>query len=248
MIDSAVLFCESCENLWSAKRPDGGLALCPQEYFVDDLCELMLYVGQHSPKLLEGLQVEEIMTFMVVFMGSPACLKNPFVRSRISEVRVTALMQVLMNCMLSSRNCLGDLVSDNAQVKQIGSASCLTTSCLMDPLLDGPLLDDPVFSQPLLDKHPGTLLDRPLPPYLTTLGGLQHPRGLCFSVPADIAFRMGDHSDITYTTPLEAKRIASSNPKRKLLRVNSVCLWHMIGMPCHTQSIVLKACRVSVNC
>lgn len=59
---------------------------CLPEYFVDDLCELMLYVGQHSPKSLEGLQVEEIMTFMVVFMGSPACLKNPFVRSRISEV------------------------------------------------------------------------------------------------------------------------------------------------------------------
>ena len=57
-----------------------------QEYFVDDLCELLLYVGQTSPKSLEGLQLEEIITFMVVFMGSPGCVKNPFVRSRISEV------------------------------------------------------------------------------------------------------------------------------------------------------------------
>lgn len=57
-----------------------------QEYFVDDLCELMLYVGQTSPKSLEGLQLEEIMIFMVVFMGSPGYVKNPFLRSRISEV------------------------------------------------------------------------------------------------------------------------------------------------------------------
>ena len=53
---------------------------------MDDLCELMLYVGQTSPKALEGLQLQEIMTFMVVFMGSPGYVKNPFVRSRISEV------------------------------------------------------------------------------------------------------------------------------------------------------------------
>lgn len=59
---------------------------CLPEYFVDDLCELMLYVGQTSPKALEGLQLQEIMTFMVVFMGSPGYVKNPFVRSRISEV------------------------------------------------------------------------------------------------------------------------------------------------------------------
>lgn len=56
-----------------------------QEYFVDDLCELMLYVGQAAPRSLEGLQLEEIMIFMVVFMGSPGYVKNPFLRSRISE-------------------------------------------------------------------------------------------------------------------------------------------------------------------
>ena len=53
---------------------------------MDDLCELMLYVGQAAPKSLEGLQLEEIMIFMVVFMGSPGYVKNPFLRSRISEV------------------------------------------------------------------------------------------------------------------------------------------------------------------
>ena len=53
---------------------------------MDDLCEFMLYVGHNCPKALEGLQLEEIMIFMVVFMGSPGYVKNPFVRSRISEV------------------------------------------------------------------------------------------------------------------------------------------------------------------
>ena len=59
---------------------------CMQEYFVDDLCEFLLYVGQTAPKSLEGLQLEEILVFMVVFMGSPGYVKNPFVRSRIAEV------------------------------------------------------------------------------------------------------------------------------------------------------------------
>lgn len=59
---------------------------CMQEYFVDDLCELLLYVGQTAPKLLEGLQLEEVLVFMVVFMGSPGYVQNPFLRSRISEV------------------------------------------------------------------------------------------------------------------------------------------------------------------
>ena len=57
-----------------------------QEYFVDDLCELLLYVGQTAPKSLEALQLEEILVFMVVFMGSPGYVKNPFLRSRIAEV------------------------------------------------------------------------------------------------------------------------------------------------------------------
>ncbi len=53
---------------------------------MEDLCELLLYVGQAAPKSLEGLQLEEIMVFMVVFMGSPGYVNNPFSRSRIAEV------------------------------------------------------------------------------------------------------------------------------------------------------------------
>ena len=68
-----------------------------QEYFVDDLCELMLYVGQTNPKALEGLQLEEIMIFMVVFMGSPGYVKNPFLRSRISEVTPLLPLPLLLS-------------------------------------------------------------------------------------------------------------------------------------------------------
>lgn len=46
-------------------------------------------MGQTTPKSLEGLQLEEILVFMVVFMGSPGYVKNPFLRSRISEVWLT---------------------------------------------------------------------------------------------------------------------------------------------------------------
>lgn len=152
----------------SAQRPDGGLTLCLQEYFVDDLCELMLYVGQHSPKSLEGLQVEDIMTFMVVFMGSPACLKNPFVRSRISEVCLTALMQTL-NCMLSCRHCSGGCVSHSADVRQMLCWFWTAFKNRLDRqlfLLDNPLLDDPCHPA---RQYPATMLGDPLPANLTTL-------------------------------------------------------------------------------
>lgn len=60
-------------------------ALLP-EWLVEDLAEWLLYVTRMQPQLLAGQRLDELMLFMVVFMGSPGYIRNPYLRSKLSEV------------------------------------------------------------------------------------------------------------------------------------------------------------------
>ncbi len=57
-----------------------------QEYFLEDLVEVAVYIGQHVPHLAAGQQMEDLIIALIVFQGSPAYVKNPFLRSRMAEV------------------------------------------------------------------------------------------------------------------------------------------------------------------
>ena len=57
-----------------------------QEYFVADMIEVLMYVSRFRPQVLEGIPMEELLLFFVTFMGSPAYIKNPYLRSRMVEV------------------------------------------------------------------------------------------------------------------------------------------------------------------
>ena len=57
-----------------------------QEYFVEDMIEVLMYVSRFRPQVLEGVPMEELLLFFVTFMGSPAYIKNPYLRSRMVEV------------------------------------------------------------------------------------------------------------------------------------------------------------------
>lgn len=83
----------------------------------------MLFVGHFSPKFFEGLQLEEIMTFMIVFMGSPACVKNPFVRSRIAEVCASLLSVAFCGMLTVSVPSLHD--TSLAMAKVLSSPVCI---------------------------------------------------------------------------------------------------------------------------
>jgi len=59
-----------------------------QEYFVEDMIEVLMYVSRFKPQVLEGIPMEELLLFFVTFMGSPAYIKNPYLRSRMVEVGI----------------------------------------------------------------------------------------------------------------------------------------------------------------
>lgn len=48
--------------------------------------EVAVYIGQHVPHLAAGQQMEDLIIALIVFQGSPAYVKNPFLRSRMAEV------------------------------------------------------------------------------------------------------------------------------------------------------------------
>ena len=66
--------------------PAGSFVAWLQEYFLEDLVEIAVYIGQHVPHLAAGQQMEDLIIALIVFQGSPAYVKNPFLRSRMAEV------------------------------------------------------------------------------------------------------------------------------------------------------------------
>ena len=53
---------------------------------MEDMIEVLMYVSRFRPQVLEGVPMEELLLFFVTFMGSPAYIKNPYLRSRMVEV------------------------------------------------------------------------------------------------------------------------------------------------------------------
>ncbi|EFJ06900.1 ubiquitin-protein ligase, UFD2 [Selaginella moellendorffii] len=66
-------------------------APCPMEFasmpehFVEDSLEMLLFTAR-VPKGLEGVSLDEFMSFIVMFMSSPLYVKNPYLRAKMVEV------------------------------------------------------------------------------------------------------------------------------------------------------------------
>lgn len=64
---------------------------CPMEFasmpehFVEDAVELLLF-SSRIPRALDGVILDEFMSFIVMFMGSPLYVKNPYLRAKMVEV------------------------------------------------------------------------------------------------------------------------------------------------------------------
>ncbi|KAG1664460.1 hypothetical protein FOA52_006306 [Chlamydomonas sp. UWO 241] len=56
------------------------------EHFVEDLADLLLYVSRQHPNLLQNAKMDEVMLFLVVFMGSPSYVKSSHLRSKLADV------------------------------------------------------------------------------------------------------------------------------------------------------------------
>lgn len=55
-----------------------------------DMAEVLLWVANRSPAIMESTRSEEFMTVVIVFLGSTEYIKNPFLRSKLVEVSRSA--------------------------------------------------------------------------------------------------------------------------------------------------------------
>ncbi|CAK9231327.1 unnamed protein product [Sphagnum troendelagicum] len=58
---------------------------CMPEHFVEDPMELLLFASR-IPKALDTVNLDEFMSFIVMFMGSPLHVRNPYLRAKMVEV------------------------------------------------------------------------------------------------------------------------------------------------------------------
>lgn len=56
------------------------------EWFLEDMAEWLLLLTRTHPNLLQGQRLDELMLFFVVFIGSPAYVRSPYLRSKLTEV------------------------------------------------------------------------------------------------------------------------------------------------------------------
>ncbi|GMJ04118.1 Mutant, snc1 -enhancing 3, r Ubiquitin Fusion Degradation Protein2 [Hibiscus trionum] len=73
---------------------------CPMEFasmpehFVEDAMELLIFASR-IPKALDGVILDDFMNFIIMFMGSPQFIKNPYLRAKMVEV---------LNCWMPRRS------------------------------------------------------------------------------------------------------------------------------------------------
>lgn len=56
------------------------------EWFVEDMAEVMLHASRYAPHTLAQMRLDDMMLFMVTFIGSPKHIRSPYLRSKLSEV------------------------------------------------------------------------------------------------------------------------------------------------------------------
>ena len=57
---------------------------------MEDLLEVLMHITQHTPAVLEGARMEEVLMFLVVFLNSPEHVRNPYLRGKMVEVGAMA--------------------------------------------------------------------------------------------------------------------------------------------------------------
>lgn len=57
---------------------------------MEDLLEVLMHITQHTPAVLEGARMEEVLMFLVVFLNSPQHVRNPYLRGKMVEVGASA--------------------------------------------------------------------------------------------------------------------------------------------------------------
>ncbi len=57
-----------------------------QEYFLEDVVDILEWVAQAMPNAMESLPSNEFVNLVIVFLGSPAYIKNAHLRAKLVDV------------------------------------------------------------------------------------------------------------------------------------------------------------------
>ena len=58
---------------------------------MEDTADVLQWVAEVAPAVMERSQNEELLMFVVLFLGSADYLKNPFLRAKLVDVRTQPL-------------------------------------------------------------------------------------------------------------------------------------------------------------
>ena len=70
-----------------------------QEYLVEDMVEILTFLSMTVPSVLSNARLEDVLVFLVVFLGAPAYVANPYLRSKMVEVWSTRFISNLTSCL-----------------------------------------------------------------------------------------------------------------------------------------------------
>ncbi|KAK4601740.1 hypothetical protein RGQ29_011038 [Quercus rubra] len=97
---------------------------CPMEFasmpehFLEDAMELLIFASR-IPKALDGVLLDDFMNFIIMFMGSPDFIRNPYLRAKMVEV---------LNCWMPRR-------SGSSNTATLFEGHQLSLECLVRNLL-----------------------------------------------------------------------------------------------------------------
>lgn len=68
-----------------SSHANSALPFLPEDV-VDDICSALIFVARLEPKALNGLAFDELLMMILVFLSSPAYVRSPHLRAKMSEV------------------------------------------------------------------------------------------------------------------------------------------------------------------
>lgn len=96
------------------------------EYFLEDLVDVLIHTGRVAPQVLQSVELQETVVFFMAMMGSPNYVKNPYLRTKLSEVLYACLPQsVRQNPAMRRRSDILAFVFDNHPVILSHLVPCL---------------------------------------------------------------------------------------------------------------------------
>lgn len=56
------------------------------EFFVEDICELFVFIGKHDPSILETNSKNELVIFITTILNNTTYVKNPYLKAKLVEI------------------------------------------------------------------------------------------------------------------------------------------------------------------